>query len=64
MRHDSRTQGEGLFVFLALLLLMIALAIGSACSSACIATLPDGANGYIPTPHEGGRIDQPTSDWD
>ncbi|MFF8884046.1 leucine-rich repeat domain-containing protein [Streptomyces flaveolus] len=36
----------------------------NACSSACVAELPDGANDYIPTPHKGGRIDQPTSDWD
>jgi hypothetical protein len=36
----------------------------NACSSACVAGLPDGANDYIPTPHKGGRIDQPTSDWD
>ncbi|WP_369141858.1 leucine-rich repeat domain-containing protein [Streptomyces sp. R44] len=36
----------------------------SACSLACVATLPGGARDYIPTPHKGGRVDQPTSDWD
>ncbi|MFI6944668.1 leucine-rich repeat domain-containing protein [Streptomyces sp. NPDC050422] len=38
--------------------------LGSACSSACVADLPDGAKRYIPTPHTGGRVDQPASDWD
>ncbi|MFI6724725.1 hypothetical protein [Streptomyces atratus] len=36
----------------------------SACSSTCVAELPDGAKDYIPTPHTGGRVDQPASDWD
>ncbi|MEU2855228.1 leucine-rich repeat domain-containing protein [Streptomyces syringium] len=36
----------------------------SACSSACVAELPDGAKGYIPTPHTGGRVDQLRPDWD
>ncbi|MGW7310177.1 leucine-rich repeat domain-containing protein [Streptomyces sp. NPDC054835] len=36
----------------------------SACSSACVADLPDGAKGYIPTPHTGGRVDQLRPDWD
>ncbi|MFH9044310.1 leucine-rich repeat domain-containing protein [Streptomyces sp. NPDC017966] len=36
----------------------------NACSAACIAALPGGAHGYIPTPHKGGRVDQPASDWD
>ncbi len=36
----------------------------NACSSACVAALPDGARDYIPTPHRGGRVDQPASDWD
>ncbi|MGQ4381503.1 leucine-rich repeat domain-containing protein [Streptomyces sp. SAS_267] len=35
-----------------------------ACSSACVAALPGGARDYIPTPHKGGRVDQPASDWD
>ncbi|MEU9917913.1 leucine-rich repeat domain-containing protein [Streptomyces sp. NPDC051001] len=36
----------------------------NACSSACVAALPDGAEGYIRAPHKGGRVDQPSSDWD
>ncbi|MFF4352504.1 leucine-rich repeat domain-containing protein [Streptomyces sp. NPDC001530] len=36
----------------------------SACSSACASALPAGAEGYIPSPHRGGRINQPASDWD
>ncbi|MFJ3222860.1 leucine-rich repeat domain-containing protein [Streptomyces sp. NPDC086783] len=36
----------------------------NACSSACIAALPGGAPDYTPTPHKGGRVDQPPSDWD
>ncbi|MFG3530115.1 hypothetical protein ACGF8B_25715 [Streptomyces sp. NPDC047917] len=34
------------------------------CSAACVAALPGGARDYIPTPHKGGRVDQPASDWD
>ncbi|MFD9034428.1 hypothetical protein ACFVZW_25290 [Streptomyces sp. NPDC059567] len=36
----------------------------NACSVACVAALPRGADEYIPTPHKGGRVDQPPSDWD
>jgi len=36
----------------------------NACSAACVAALPGGAHHYIPTPHKGGRVDQPASDWD
>ncbi|MFE4660563.1 leucine-rich repeat domain-containing protein [Streptomyces hydrogenans] len=36
----------------------------NACSAACVAALPGGAHDYIPTPHKGGRVDQPASDWD
>jgi hypothetical protein len=36
----------------------------NACSSECVAALPGGARDYIPTPHKGGRADQPPSDWD
>ncbi|MFI2207794.1 leucine-rich repeat domain-containing protein [Streptomyces sp. NPDC020192] len=36
----------------------------SACTAACVATLPGGAHDYIPTPHKGGRVDQPASGWD
>ncbi|RSO09605.1 hypothetical protein DMH26_01050 [Streptomyces sp. WAC 05379] len=36
----------------------------SACSAGCVAALPGGARDYIPTPHKGGRVDQPASDWD
>ncbi|MFD8425261.1 leucine-rich repeat domain-containing protein [Streptomyces sp. NPDC059466] len=36
----------------------------STCSATCVATLPGGARDYIPAPHKGGRVDQPTSDWD
>ncbi|MEU1500548.1 leucine-rich repeat domain-containing protein [Streptomyces sp. NPDC005732] len=36
----------------------------NACSTACVAALPGGAPDYIPTPHKGGRVDQPASDWD
>ncbi|MFD9444189.1 hypothetical protein [Streptomyces sp. NPDC060001] len=35
----------------------------NACSSTCVAALPDGARDYIPTP-PGGRVDQPAPDWD
>ncbi|MET8081971.1 hypothetical protein [Streptomyces sp. NPDC005303] len=35
----------------------------SACSAACVAALPGGACDCIPTPHKGGRVDQPASDW-
>ncbi|WP_369383224.1 leucine-rich repeat domain-containing protein [Streptomyces sp. cg36] len=35
----------------------------NACSPACVDALPDGAEDYIATPHKGGRIDQPPSDW-
>lgn len=36
----------------------------NACSPACVATLPRGAEDYIPTPHQGGRVDQPPPDRD
>ncbi|MGW1764324.1 leucine-rich repeat domain-containing protein [Streptomyces sp. NPDC002073] len=36
----------------------------NACSSACVASLPHGARGYVHTPHKGGRVDQPPSEWD
>ncbi|MFA3841362.1 leucine-rich repeat domain-containing protein [Streptomyces aureus] len=36
----------------------------NACSSACAAALPGGAQDYISTPHKGSLIDQPASDWD
>ncbi|WP_206327173.1 leucine-rich repeat domain-containing protein [Streptomyces sp. S3(2020)] len=36
----------------------------NACSSACVAALPDGAEDHIRTPHKGGHVDQPPSDWD
>lgn len=36
----------------------------NACSSACVAALPEGAEDHIRTPHKGGRVDQPPSDWD
>ncbi|MFE7653919.1 leucine-rich repeat domain-containing protein [Streptomyces bottropensis] len=36
----------------------------NACSPACVAALPVGAEDYIPSPHQGGRVDQPASDWD
>ncbi|MFJ3235862.1 hypothetical protein [Streptomyces sp. NPDC086787] len=36
----------------------------SACSSACVAELPEGEKDYNPTPHTGGRVDQPVSEWD
>ncbi|MER7541097.1 leucine-rich repeat domain-containing protein [Streptomyces sp. NPDC097704] len=36
----------------------------SACSPTCVAQLPDGAKGYFPAPHRGGRVNQPASDWD
>ncbi|MFE9560183.1 leucine-rich repeat domain-containing protein [Streptomyces sp. NPDC006487] len=36
----------------------------SACSPACVAQLPGGVKGYIPTPHRGGRVDQPASGRD
>ncbi|MEV6758553.1 leucine-rich repeat domain-containing protein [Streptomyces sp. NPDC051214] len=36
----------------------------NACSSACVAALPRGADDYIATPHQGGRVDQPSSDED
>ncbi|MGD1225690.1 leucine-rich repeat domain-containing protein [Streptomyces krungchingensis] len=31
----------------------------NACSQTCLDTLPSGAKGYIPTPHQGGTIEQP-----
>lgn len=34
----------------------------SACSSACVAALPGGARDYVPSPHKGGRVDQPATD--
>ncbi|MGW7428187.1 leucine-rich repeat domain-containing protein [Streptomyces sp. NPDC054861] len=36
----------------------------NACSAACVAALPSGAQGDIPTPHKGGRVDQPPSGRD
>ncbi|MGW4873909.1 leucine-rich repeat domain-containing protein [Streptomyces chartreusis] len=33
----------------------------NACSQACLDTLPTGAKGYIPRPHRGGAIEQPSS---
>ncbi|MET9902970.1 hypothetical protein [Streptomyces sp. NPDC006446] len=36
----------------------------SACSMACVAALPAGAQDYIPAPHKGGRVEQPSSDQD
>ncbi|MEV0529659.1 leucine-rich repeat domain-containing protein [Streptomyces sp. NPDC050439] len=36
----------------------------NACSSACVAALPRGADDYLATPHSGGRVDQPSSDED
>lgn len=36
----------------------------NACSSECVAALPGAARDYIPTPHKGGQVDQPRSDWD
>ncbi|MFB7361586.1 leucine-rich repeat domain-containing protein [Streptomyces hydrogenans] len=36
----------------------------SACSPACVARLPAGAEGYVPAAHRGGRLDQPAPDWD
>ncbi|KKD06453.1 hypothetical protein [Streptomyces sp. WM6386] len=36
----------------------------NACSSACVAALPDGAEDYVRAPHKGGRVDQPPSAWD
>ncbi|MGW6318889.1 leucine-rich repeat domain-containing protein [Streptomyces sp. NPDC055099] len=36
----------------------------NACSPACVAALPRGADDYIPTPHKGGRVEQPSSDED
>ncbi|ELP62289.1 leucine-rich repeat domain-containing protein [Streptomyces turgidiscabies] len=38
--------------------------LANACSLACIAALPAGADGYIPSPHQGGQADQPAPDWD
>ncbi|WP_229916923.1 leucine-rich repeat domain-containing protein [Streptomyces fructofermentans] len=35
-----------------------------ACSSDCVAELPEGAVGFITAPHSGGRVEQPASDWD
>lgn len=32
----------------------------NACSQACLGTLPTGAKGYIPGPHRGGSIEQPS----
>ncbi|MFJ8593369.1 leucine-rich repeat domain-containing protein [Streptomyces sp. NPDC093598] len=36
----------------------------NACSQQCVTELPEGAEDYIPTPHRGGRVDQPAPDWD
>ncbi|MGW0909572.1 leucine-rich repeat domain-containing protein [Streptomyces sp. NPDC002853] len=36
----------------------------NACSSACVDSLPSGADDHIPTPHKGGRVDQPPPDED
>ncbi|MEU4075513.1 leucine-rich repeat domain-containing protein [Streptomyces venezuelae] len=36
----------------------------NACSLECVASLPGGADNYIPTAHRGGRVDQPPSYWD
>lgn len=36
----------------------------SACSPVCVAALPSGARDHIPSPHKGGNIEQPASDWD
>ncbi|MFJ2774793.1 leucine-rich repeat domain-containing protein [Streptomyces sp. NPDC087300] len=36
----------------------------NACSAACLTALPHGAEDHIPTPHQGGRVEQPTADWD
>ncbi|MER5385440.1 leucine-rich repeat domain-containing protein [Streptomyces sp. NPDC002688] len=36
----------------------------NACSMTCIATLPRGPQDYIPSPHKGGRVAQPSSDSD
>ncbi|MET9735865.1 leucine-rich repeat domain-containing protein [Streptomyces sp. NPDC006458] len=36
----------------------------NACSPACFAALPHGAKNHLPTPHQGGRLDQPTPDYD
>ncbi|MFI9756477.1 leucine-rich repeat domain-containing protein [Streptomyces sp. NPDC051963] len=35
-----------------------------ACSTQCVDALPDGAQDYIAAPHQGGRVNQPPSDWD
>ncbi|MEU9864844.1 leucine-rich repeat domain-containing protein [Streptomyces sp. NPDC047971] len=36
----------------------------NACSAECVASLPGGADNYIPTAHKGGPVDQPASSWD
>jgi hypothetical protein len=36
----------------------------NACSTACASALPSGAEGYAQLPHTGGRLEQPSSDWD
>ncbi|MFF6914071.1 leucine-rich repeat domain-containing protein [Streptomyces sp. NPDC012466] len=36
----------------------------NACSTRCVTALPDGAEDHLPTPHRGGRVDQPASDED
>ncbi|MFI1720777.1 leucine-rich repeat domain-containing protein [Streptomyces sp. NPDC020489] len=36
----------------------------NACSSACVSALPEGAEDYIASPHTGGTVEQPPSDWD
>ncbi|MFI1105148.1 leucine-rich repeat domain-containing protein [Streptomyces melanogenes] len=36
----------------------------NACSSECVNALPNGARDHIASPHQGGRVDQPASDWD
>ncbi|MFE3653315.1 leucine-rich repeat domain-containing protein [Streptomyces sp. NPDC057579] len=36
----------------------------NACSAACVAALPSGAEDHVTLPHTGGRVTQPPSDWD
>lgn len=36
--------------------------LANACSSACVAALPGGAEDHISSPHQGGRVDQPAAD--
>jgi hypothetical protein len=36
----------------------------NACSTACVQALPDPAEGYVATPHQGGRdVRQPQTRW-